>query len=55
MVEWPKNRGELYQAEYEAHRDAYLEERRTALPPLSQLGVESQRTTALLTALYSPR
>jgi len=53
-VERPKNR-KYCRAEYEAHRDAYLEERRTALPPLSQLGVESQQTTALLTAPHSPR
>ncbi|KAL8974168.1 MAG: hypothetical protein Q9197_001589 [Variospora fuerteventurae] len=42
-------------AEYEAHRDAYLEERRSALPSISQLGVESQQTTALLTTQHSPR
>ncbi|KAL9036727.1 MAG: hypothetical protein Q9180_004131, partial [Flavoplaca navasiana] len=42
-------------AEYEAYRDAYLEARRNALPALSQLGVESQQTTTLLTAQHSPR
>ena len=54
-VEWPKNRNELYWAEYNAHRDAYLEDRRNALPSLSQLGVESQQTTAQLTAPHAPR
>ena len=52
-VQWPDRK--YCQAEYEAHRDAYLEERRNALPSLSQLGVESQQTTALLTAQHSPR
>ncbi|KAL9016774.1 MAG: hypothetical protein Q9185_005904 [Variospora sp. 1 TL-2023] len=41
-------------AEYGAHRDAYLEGRRSALPSISQLGVESQQTTALLTAQLRP-
>lgn len=53
-VKWPKI-PEDRQAEYDAHRDAYLEECRNALPALSQLGVESQQTTALLTAQRSPR
>ena len=53
-VEWPENRQSCL-AEYEAYRDAYFEARRNALPALSQLGVESQQTTALLTAQYSPR
>lgn len=53
-VEWPENR-EFCRTEYEAHRDAYLEERRNALPSLSQLGVESQQSTAVLTAQHSPR
>ena len=52
-VEWPDRK--FCWAEYEAHRAAYLEERRSALPPLSQLGVESQQTTAVLTAQHSPR
>ena len=52
-VKWPKNK--TYQAEYEAHRDAYIGERRNALPSLSQLGMESQQTTAVLTAQHSPR
>ncbi|KAI4145788.1 MAG: hypothetical protein LQ341_002266, partial [Variospora aurantia] len=42
-------------AEYEAHREAYLEERHNALPTLGQLDVESQQTTAPLTAVHSPR
>lgn len=53
-VEWPENR-EFCLAEYEAHRDAYFEEHRIALPPLSQLGMESQQTTAVITAQQSPR
>ncbi|KAL9638791.1 MAG: hypothetical protein Q9204_001365 [Flavoplaca sp. TL-2023a] len=53
-VKWPEKRRSCL-AEYEAYRDAYLEARRNALPALSQLGVESQQTTALLTAQYSPR
>ena len=52
-VEWPDH--DNCRAEYEAHRDAYFEERRNALPPFSQLGMESQPTTAVLTAQYSPR
>ena len=44
-------RTESCKVEYKAHRDAYLEERRNALPPLSQLGMESQQTTAVLTPL----
>ncbi len=42
-------------AKYEAHRDAYFEECRKALPPLCQLGMESQQTTTMPTALHSPR
>ncbi|KAL8652821.1 MAG: hypothetical protein Q9210_002458 [Variospora velana] len=53
-LKWPKNR-ERCPAEYEAHRKAYLEERRNTLPTLGQLDVESQQTTALLTAVHSPR
>lgn len=53
-LKWPRNR-EHCQAEYKAHREAYLEERRNTLPTLGQLDVESQQTTALLTALHSPR
>ena len=52
-VEWPKNR-KYCRAEYEAHRDAYFEERRNAFPPLSQLDMETQQTTAMLTAQHSP-
>ena len=52
-VDWSKNK--TCKAEYEAHRDAYLEEQRNALPPLSQLGVESEQTTTVLTAQHSPR
>lgn len=53
-VKWPENR-KFCRAEYEAHRDACFEERRNALPPLSQLGMESQQTTAVITAQYSPK
>ncbi|KAL8869031.1 MAG: hypothetical protein Q9174_004578 [Haloplaca sp. 1 TL-2023] len=53
-VEWPNNRKSC-PAEYEAYRHAYLEARRNALPALSQLGVGSQQTTAVLTAQYSPK
>ena len=53
-VEWSANR-ENCQAEYDAHCDAYLEERRNAFPALSQLGVKSQQTTTLLTAQRSLR
>ena len=53
-VKWPENR-KFCLAEYETHRDAYFEERRNALPPLSQLGMASQPTTAVPTAQYSPR
>lgn len=58
-VKWSENRDSC-RAEYEAHRDAYFEERRNALPSLSQLDMESQQTTAGITARhsltqYSPR
>ncbi|KAL8857818.1 MAG: hypothetical protein Q9178_005574 [Gyalolechia marmorata] len=53
-IEWPENRDSC-PAEYGAYRDAYLEARRNALPAPSQLGVESQQTTAVLTAQHSPR
>lgn len=53
-VKWPENRDSC-RAEYEAHRDAYFEECRNALPPLSQLGMESQQTTVVPTAQHSPR
>ncbi|KAI9703370.1 MAG: hypothetical protein M1836_007938 [Candelina mexicana] len=53
-VQWPE-RSKSSRTEYKAHRDAYIDERRNALPSLSQLGVESQQTTALLTAQHSPR
>ena len=53
-IEWPEIR-DPFRAEYEAHRDAYLEECRNALPPLSQLGMESQPTTAMITTQHSPR
>ena len=53
-VKWPENRDSC-RAEYVAHRDAYFEERRNALPPLSQLDMESQQTTAGITAQHSPR
>ncbi|KAI9758525.1 MAG: hypothetical protein M1835_000590 [Candelina submexicana] len=53
-VQWPE-RSKSSPTEYKAHREAYIDERRNALPPLSQLGVESQQTTALLTAQHSPR
>ena len=52
-VKWPENR-KFCRAEYEAHRDTYFEERRNALPPLSQLGIESQQTTAVPTTQHSP-
>ena len=52
-IKWPKHG--TYRAEYEAHRNAYFKERRSALPPLSQLGMESQQTTAVPTAQHSPR
>ena len=51
-VEWPNNKS--CKAEYEAHRDAYLEERRNAFPALGQLGMKSQLTTARNTAQHSP-
>ena len=53
-IKWPENR-EFCPAEYEAHRNAYFKERRSALPPLSQLDMESQPTTAVPTVQYSPR
>ena len=53
-IKWPENR-EFCPAEYEANRNAYFKERRSALPPLSQLDMESQPTTAVPTAQYSPR
>lgn len=53
-VKWPENR-KFCRAEYETHRDAYFKERRNALPPLSQLDMESQQTTAGITAQHSPR
>ena len=53
-VKWPENRS-ICRAEYEAHRDAYFEECRNALPPLSQLGMESGQTTAVTTAQHSPK
>ena len=51
---WPGNRT-FCLAEYEAHRDAYSEGHRNALPPLSQPGMESQQTTSAITAQQSPR
>ena len=53
-VKWPENR-KFCLAEYETHRDAYFEERRNALPPLSQLDMASQQTTAVPTVQHSPR
>ncbi len=53
-VKWPENRDSC-RAEYEAHRDAYFEECRNALPPFSLLGMESQQTTVVPTAQHSPR
>ena len=53
-VKWPENR-KYCPAEYEAHRDAYFEERRNAFPPLSQLDMETQQPTAMPTAQHSPR
>ena len=53
-VKWPKYR-DSHRAEYEAYREAYFQERRNALPPLSQLGMESQQTTVVPTAQQSPR
>ncbi|MCJ1467473.1 hypothetical protein MMC07_006098 [Pseudocyphellaria aurata] len=52
-VKWPDHNN--CQAEYKAYRDVYFEERRNVLPPFSQLGMESQPTTAVLTAQRSPR
>lgn len=52
-VEWPDR--DSCRAEYEAHRDAYLEECQNVPPSLSQLGMESQQTTTLLTAQHCPR
>ena len=52
-IKWPKHG--TYRAEYEAHRNAYFEERRNAFPPLSQLDMETQPTTAMLTAKHSSR
>ena len=52
-IKWPDH--DNCRAEYTAHRDAYLEEHRNALPPFSQLGMESQPITAVLTAQQSPR
>ena len=53
-IKWPENR-KFCRTEYETHRDAYFEECRDALPPFSQLGMESQPTTAMLTAKHSSR
>ena len=52
-VKWPDQ--DNCRAEYEVYRDAYFEGRRNALPLFSQLGMESQPTTAVLTAQHSPR
>ncbi len=52
-IKWPKHG--TYRAEYEAHRNAYFEERRNAFPPLSQLDMETQQPTAMPTAQHSPR
>ena len=52
-IKWPDHG--TYRAEYEAYRNAYFKERRSALPTLSQLGMESQQTTAVPTAQHSPR
>ena len=51
-IKWPKHG--TYRAEYKVHRSAYFKERRSALPSLSQLGMESQQTTAVPTAQNSP-
>ncbi len=40
QIEWPKNR-KFCLAQYEAHRDVYLEECRNATPSLSRLGMDS--------------
>lgn len=40
-VEWPENR-KFCKLEYQAHRDAYLEECRKATPSISRLGIESK-------------
>lgn len=48
-VKWPKNRKSC-PAQYEAHRDAYLEECRKATPSLSRLGMDS-----LKQPIYLPR
>ena len=39
---WPQNRKSCL-AQYEAHRDAYLEECRKATPSLSRLGMDSPK------------
>ena len=42
-VNWPE-RTESREIQYNAHRDAYLEERQNETPSLSRLGVESQHS-----------
>ena len=42
-VEWPENRKSC-KLEYQAHRDAYLEECWKATPSLSRLGIESKES-----------
>ena len=51
-VEWPENRKSCL-AQYEAHRDAYLEECRKATPSLSRLGIESKESQ--YSPIYLPR
>ncbi|KAL8788360.1 MAG: hypothetical protein Q9213_001757 [Squamulea squamosa] len=54
-LEWPVRRDDC-ETLYKKYLDAYLEECLGALPPLGQLGMESQQTTAVAsTTQYTPR
>ena len=51
-VEWPENRKSCL-AQYEAHRDAYLEECRKATPSVSRMGIKSKESQC--SPIYLPR
>ena len=52
-IKWPDH--DNCRAKYKTYCDAYFEKYRNALPPLSQLDMESQQTTAMPTTHHSPK
>lgn len=53
-VKWPKNRERPCLPQYEAHRDAYLEECLDTTPSLSRLGMDSLQSQQRL-RIYLPK